>query len=197
MASEKSIASDINVRRLGTLDVRKVGGDVYNQGSVVLRNGETAFHGSYTQTADGQLALMLGSTLNVTGSANVAGNLHVLGIPQGYVTKARQDVLSAKGGLNGTFNTFTQAAGVFVDATVSYSSTQAWLDVKRVNATEVSGVNYNAAASAGAARLEQAFSLLDAQNSGSPSPSGVQDSEFLKGRPACNSHQRRKLLRHL
>ncbi|GKX57540.1 serine protease [Leminorella grimontii] len=180
LASEKRIASAVNVGRLGALDVRQVGGNVYNQGSVVLRNGVTTFSSNYTQTSDGQLAIVLGSTLNVQGTANVAGNLHVLSVPQGYVTKTQQEVLYAQGGLQGTFNTFTKASGVFLDATVGYNSNQAWLNVQRVNTASVSGIEYTAAASSGAARVEQAFTLLDAQNSASPSPSSVKDSEFLK-----------------
>ncbi|MDR0805989.1 MAG: S8 family serine peptidase [Enterobacteriaceae bacterium] len=182
LASEKSIASAINVGPSGTLNVRTVGGSVNNQGSVVLQNGLTSFNSNYTQTSSGQLALVLGSTLNVAGTASIAGDLHVLAVPDGYVNSTqRQDVLITKSGLSGTFDTFTKASGVFLDATVAYDAKNAWLNLQRVQATQVQGVQYNAAATAGAVRLEKAFSQLDQQLANAPAPTSVAQAEFLSG----------------
>ncbi|GKX64698.1 serine protease [Pragia fontium] len=188
LASEKGIMSDVSIGNAGTLNVRRVGGNVNNQGRVMLQNGQTNFAHNYTQTANGQLALVLGSTLNVAGSASVAGDLHVLAVPQGYVTSTqRQNVLTAQQGLNGKFSTFTKEAGVFLDANVNYDAKNAWLDIQRVQATNVQGVQYNAAATAGAIRLEQAFTQLDQQQANSPVPADYKQSEFLAG--AANVQQ--------
>lgn len=180
LASEKSIASAINVGSSGSLNVRNVGGNVNNQGRVVLQNGQTHFNSNYTQTTDGQLALVLGSTLNVAGTAHIAGDLHVLAVPQGYVaSNQRQDVLTAQKGLEGKFNSFTKESGVFLDATVDYDAQKAWLDIKRVEATKVQGVQYNAAATAGATRLEKAFTQLDQQLANSSASTDAKQAEFL------------------
>ncbi len=182
LASDNGLVSAVNIGPSGTLDVRRVGGNVNNQGSVVLRNGQTNFNSNYTQTADGHLALVLGSTLNVQGTASLAGDLHVLAVPQGYVTTTqRQDVLTAQGGLTGKFATFTKASGVFLDATPDYSNSQVWLNIQRVQATNVAGVEYNAAATSGATRVEQAFTQLDQQLANSPTPADAKMSEFLSG----------------
>lgn len=173
LVSNKSLVSAVEIGSAGTLDIRRVGGNVYNQGSVVLRDGQTQFNSNYTQTAQGQLAFMLGSTLDVKGSATIAGNLHVLGIPQGYITKAQQEVLNAQGGLTGTFDSFTKASGVFLDATLGYSSQKAWLNIERINATNVGGVTYTAATVSGANRLEKAFTALDQPQSASVSTSSA------------------------
>ena len=160
--SGKGIASSASVGAAGALDMRSVKGDVDNRGYVILRDGETRFGGNYTQYGEGHLAFMLGSTLNVAGSAALDGDLHVLGVPQGYVTKSQQEVLNA-GQVNGQFSSFTQAPGVFLEASVNYSPTQVWLNIQRLQATQVAGLNYTPAATAGATRLEQAFTQLDNQ----------------------------------
>ncbi|WP_239497211.1 S8 family serine peptidase [Franconibacter helveticus] len=160
--SGKGIASSASIGSAGALDMRSVKGDVDNRGYVILRDGETRFGGNYTQYGEGHLAFMLGSTLNVAGNAALDGDLHVLGVPQGYVTKSQQEVINA-GAVQGQFSSFTQEPGVFLDASVGYSANQVWLNIQRLQATQVSGVNYTPAAASGAARLEQAFVQLDSQ----------------------------------
>lgn len=160
--SGKGIASSASVGSAGALDMRGVKGDVDNRGYVILRDGETRFGGNYTQYGEGHLAFMLGSTLNVAGNAALDGDLHVLGVPQGYITKSQQEVINA-GSVQGQFSSFTQEPGVFLDASVGYSANQVWLNIQRLQATQVSGVNYTPAAASGATRLEQAFVQLDNQ----------------------------------
>ncbi|GKX53305.1 S8 family serine peptidase [Budvicia aquatica] len=181
LSSSNSLASAVNIGTQGTLDVRRVGGQVNNQGSVVLRNGQTVFNRDYVQTKDGQLDVVLGSTLQIAGAANIqGGNLNVLAIPQGYITVAKQDVLTANKGVTGSFDKLTQSAGVFLDATIGQSSNDVWLNVNRINTSSVQGVEYTAAATAGANRVEKAFTQLDQQAANSPTASANSaQSDFL------------------
>ncbi|ELY3836820.1 S8 family serine peptidase [Cronobacter turicensis] len=162
LSSAKSLASAVTIGRAGTLDVRTVKGNVDNSGYVLLRDGKTRFVRNYTQRATGSLAFMLGSTLDVTGRATLAGNLHLLGVPTGYVTQARQPVVNA-GALSGRFSRFTQSAGVFLTGSLGYSTKQVWLNIKRLQVTQTKVASTSAASLSGAARLEQAFTQLDKQ----------------------------------
>lgn len=179
--SNNGLASAVNVGTQGTLDVRRVGGTVNNQGHVVLRDGVNTFSSDYVQTRNGQLDVVLGSTLQVAGTANIqGGNLNVLAIPQGYITVSHQDVLTANRGVTGSFDKLTQSAGVFLDATMGQNSNQVWLNVQRVNVAAAQGVEYSAAATAGANRVEQAFVQLDQQTANvSTAQASVAQSEFL------------------
>ncbi|EOZ6411098.1 S8 family serine peptidase [Cronobacter turicensis] len=162
LSSAKSLASAVTIGRAGTLDVRTVKGNVDNSGYVLLRDGKTRFVRNYTQRATGSLAFMLGSTLDVTGRATLAGNLHLLGVPTGYVTQARQPVVNT-GALSGRFSRFTQSAGVFLTGSLGYSTKQVWLNIKRLQVTQTKVASTSAASLSGAARLEQAFTQLDKQ----------------------------------
>ncbi|EPT7063187.1 S8 family serine peptidase [Cronobacter turicensis] len=162
LSSAKSLASAVTIGRAGTLDVRTVKGNVDNSGYVLLRDGKTRFVRNYTQRATGSLAFMLGSTLDVTGRATLAGNLHLLGVPTGYVTQVRQPVVNA-GALSGRFSRFTQSAGVFLTGSLGYSTKQVWLNIKRLQVTQTKVASTSAASLSGAARLEQAFTQLDKQ----------------------------------
>lgn len=188
MLAGKGLASSASVGSAGALDMRRVQGNVDNRGYVILRDGETRFGGNYTQYSEGHLAFMLGSTLNVAGNAALDGDLHVLGVPQGYVTKSQQEVINA-GAVQGQFSSFTQAPGVFLDASVGYSANQVWLNIQRLQATQVAGVSYTPAAAAGANRLEQAFVQLDNQAGGAQQTAFVTTAAQLQQTPTAQSAQ--------
>ncbi|MDK1242209.1 S8 family serine peptidase, partial [Cronobacter sakazakii] len=162
LSSAKSLASAVNIGRAGTLDVRTVKGNVDNSGFVLLRDGKTRFMTNYTQRTTGSLAFMLGSTLDVAGRATLAGNLHLLGVPAGYITQARQPVVNA-GAVSGKFSRFTQSAGVFLTGSLGYSTKQVWLNIKRLQVTQTKVASTSAATQSAAVRLEQAFTQLDKQ----------------------------------
>lgn len=137
--------------------------------------------GDYVQRPDGQLSVLLGNNqLQVSGKATLEGGiLHVLGVRAGFVISGRQNVLTADGGLTGTFDRLTAAPSIFLDATVGYSSTQAWLDVTRLDvqaAAQVAGA-ISPAQVASAARVESAFDELEA-----PGSTGqIAGDEFYRG----------------
>lgn len=124
-------------------------------------------NGDYHQTATGTLAVLLGNWLDVQGTAQLdGGTLHVLGVKDGYVTTDRETVLSAQGGLSGQFDELTEAPGVFLTATLGYDANTAWLDIASISVTAVQGLNYTAATTASAARVEQAMKAIDRQIAG-------------------------------
>lgn len=141
-----------------------VGGNVANNGTVTVEGASNlAIAGNYQQTATGRLAVDLGNWLNVTGTAQIDGELHVLGVKDGYVTQSREVVLRASSGLSGTFSSQTAAPGVFLTATRGYDATSAWLDITSISVTAVQGLNYTAASTASAARVENAMDAIDSQ----------------------------------
>lgn len=136
-----------------------------NNGTVALDGVNVlGVNGNYHQTAAGTLAVLLGNWLDVKGTAQLdGGNLHVLGVKSGYITGTRERVLNAEGGLSGQFDQHTQAPGVFLTATLGYDATSAWLDITSISVTSVQGLNYTAASTASAARVEGAMDAIDSQ----------------------------------
>ena len=149
----------------GTLDaVPGVAGSIDNSGTVAVKGGDTSVGGNYTQTATGTLSVSLGSVLGVTGKAQLAGSLNISGEDSGYVTNSHQNVLSATGGVNGTFATFTQSPGVFLSSTPQYTSNTVWLDTTSLNiSAAAAAMGIASPASVGAARRVQ--SGFDSLNS--------------------------------
>jgi uncharacterized protein with beta-barrel porin domain len=92
----------------------------------------------------------------------------VAGVRDGYVTQAREDVLSAAGGISGRFDGLTSAATVFLDASLIYTTTNAWLDVRRldVTAAAMGMADITPSALGAAVRVEEAFDGIDAQQGG-------------------------------
>ncbi|WP_305806256.1 autotransporter serine protease [Stenotrophomonas sp. YIM B06876] len=152
-----------------------LGANLANAGIVEIDKAGAAYGGiriagDYTQQASGRLDMTLGyGQLLVAGKATLqGGGVHVLGVRDGYVTRAREYVLTADGGLSGQFATLTSAPSVFLEATLGYSPTQAWMDINRLNVTAVamSLNNISAAALGAASRVEAAFQQIDAQQAG-------------------------------
>ncbi|SDK71679.1 autotransporter-associated beta strand repeat-containing protein [Dyella jiangningensis] len=172
------------------------GADVQNLGTLVVAGGDVHVNGSYYQgfsQTDGQigrLAVELGRSLNVDGKAVlVGGNLYVIGAMQGYVANAHTNVLTAKGGLSGTFTGLDVAQGVLLSASLNYDSTSAWLNVTQVQASAVTGMSYTPASFGAAQRVDNAFGAINEQlaqggatTGGGPVPTG-----FIEG--AANLQQ--------
>ena len=83
--------------------------------------------GNYTQQGNGRLALSLGSALRVTGTATLSGgDLYVTGYDSGYTVNTHTDVLTATGGLTGTFSALNKSSNVtLLNATLNYDGTSA------------------------------------------------------------------------
>jgi len=89
------------------------------------------------QTSTGTLAVSLGSKLAVGGTAVLnGGTLEITGADSGYVSNAHTNVLTASGGLTGTFGQLVKDTGVvFTSTTINYDAQNAWLDTTGLNAT--------------------------------------------------------------
>jgi autotransporter-associated beta strand protein len=110
LQSTYPLHGDVTVNTGGALDgVPEVDGNLSSTGSVNVHGGDTTVTGNYAQTEIGPgrsayLAVSLGSKLAVNGTATLnGGTLAVTGADSGYVANTHTDVLTATGGVTGTF----------------------------------------------------------------------------------------------
>jgi len=144
--------------------------NVTNAGTLVVGPGNVNVSGNYLQQGNGRLAVSLGSQLNVNGTASLAGgDLYVYGANTGYTINSHTTVLSAYGGLTGTFSALNTAPGVALTASLGYDASSAWLDVQQVNLSQIQGLPYTAASFGAAQRAQSAFEQVNSQLQGSAS----------------------------
>ncbi len=141
-------------------------GDLSNGGRVEVGGGDAHVGGSYTSAATGTLAVSLGSKLDVAGAATLdGGTLEVKGADSGYMSNTHTDVLTAAGGVSGTFNQLVKGSGVvFTATTINYGANSVWLDTTGLNVTTAAagaGVGYTPASMGSAVRVQSTFELLD------------------------------------
>ncbi|WP_225578272.1 S8 family serine peptidase [Rhodanobacter sp. 7MK24] len=158
-----------------------IGGNVSNAGTLAIANTNVSVGGNYTQQSGGQLAVSLGSTLNVAGTASIAGNLLVIGANSGYTANSQTNVILAKGGLSGTFASMTTASNILLTASLNYSATAAWLDVQQVKVSAVQGTSYTSASSGAAQRVDAAFGQINAQLANAAAAGSPVASSFISG----------------
>jgi autotransporter-associated beta strand protein len=170
----KSLASSVDIGAQGTLtNTPVIGGDVINAGVLGVVNQDVSVAGNYTQQGNGRLAVSLGSALRVTGTATLSGgDLYVTGTSPGYVLNSHTDVLTASGGLSGTFSAVNTASNVMLIATPGYDANSAWLDVSQVQVTALQGMSYTASSFGAARRVQGAFDQINSQL-GPAAPSGI------------------------
>ncbi|HEY9112858.1 MAG TPA: autotransporter domain-containing protein, partial [Rhodanobacteraceae bacterium] len=160
----------------GILDaVPGVAGNLDNIGKVAVHGGDTTVGGNYTQASAGSLAVSLGSKLAVNGTATInSGTLEVTGADSGYVANTHTDVLTATGGVTGTFANLVKDTGVvFTATTIGYGSNDVWLDTTGLNITVAAaamGIVDPASASA-ARRVQTGFEAIDATMASGGTPS--------------------------
>ncbi len=158
-----ALPGDVTVGGSGTLDsVPGVTGSISNSGTVVVKGGDTTVGGDYTQAGTGTLSVSLGSLLGVTGNAQLAGTLNILGEDSGYVSNDHTDVLDA-GSVQGTFAQLTTSPGVFLNTTIQYTADSVWLDTTSLNITQAAQAMAirDPASSAAAARVQSGFDAID------------------------------------
>lgn len=155
---------------------------VTNDGVLAVGGTGRLSVGDYTHNAGARLDLELGwEGLNVARTATLnGGDVRVTGVKSGYVTQARERVLHADGGVQGTFSTLSSAPNVFLTGTLAYDPSNVWLDIQRLNVTTAArdlGVQ-SAASLAAAARVESAFQALDRNAGGRPGDFGAAAAAF-------------------
>ena len=182
-----SLAASANISAGATLSsAQSIGGSVTNAGVLnVSSSGNVSVGGNYVQQGNGRLAVSLGSALNVSGSASLTGgDLFVTGANQGYVVNSHTDVLSANGGLSGTFSALNTASNVMLSASLNYDANNAWLNVQQVQVTAIQGATYTAASYGAAQRVQNAFGQINSQltQPSTPTPSsGPIPTSFISG----------------
>jgi len=166
LQSTTALPGDVTVGSAGTLDnVPGVNGSLANAGAVIVRNGTTEVAGNYTQASTGILSVNLGTLLSVAGTAQIDGTLNVLGAVSGYITNSHETVLTAFGGLSGTFAQLTTSPGVFLSTSIQYTSDSAWLDTTSLNITQAAQAMAIAdpASMLAAARVQNGFAAIDSK----------------------------------
>ena len=169
LKSNLSIANGATVWASGAF-----GGNVDNSGRFFNGAGTPAtIAGNFTQLLTGNLGIWLGSTLRVTGTATIGGQMSILGVKSGYTTTAKETLLNATGGVSGTFATLQAAPNVFLDATLSYDPNNVFLNINRINvANAVAGMSLSAITQVSAQRVETAMGAIDGQLAGNL-PAGI------------------------
>src|SRR6185312_6167961 len=167
--SNTVLAGMVNVAAQGTLDGGLgVSGILSNAGKVAVHDGDSAIGGNYVQSSTGTLAISLGSKLDVAGTAALnGGTLEVTGADSGYVSSTHTNVLTAAGGVSGTFDQLVKDAGVvFTASTINYDANNVWLDTTGLDVTTAAagdGVSYTPASMGSARRVQGAFEQVDSK----------------------------------
>jgi len=166
LQSTIALPGNVTIGNAGTLDnVPGVNGSLANAGTVTVRSGTTEVAGNYTQASTGILSLNLGTFFSVAGTAQIDGTLNILGAVSGYTTSSHEDVMTAFGGLSGTFAQLTTSPGVFLNTTIQYTSDSVWLDTTSLNITQAAQAMaiVDPASSAAAARVQRGFDVLNSR----------------------------------
>lgn len=173
-----------------------LGKNVNNSGRLLISTATApnsgtfpSISGDFVQTATGNLGVWLagdGLQLRIFGSATLAGQVSILGVKSGYTAKdqSKEALLTALGGVNGTFAALKAAPNVFLDASLSYDAQNVFLDIKRIDVSKaVAGMNLSGVTQASAARVEGAMQSIDTQlgsNGGGIGASFIDGAETLQ-----------------
>ena len=166
LQSEIALPGNVTVGAAGMLDnVPGVNGSLTNSGTVTVRDTTTEVAGNYAQTSTGTLSVNLGTFLSVAGTAQLDGTLNVLGAVPGYISNSHEDVLTASGGISGTFAQLTTSPGVFLNTTIQYTPDEVWLDTTSLSITQAAQAMAitDAASSAAAVRVQNGFDAINAR----------------------------------
>jgi len=163
LRSNLGIASGATVWASGVF-----GGNVSNSGRFYSgASSPASISGNFIQSSTGNLGVWLGSSLRVTGTATLDGQMSILGVRSGYTTTAKETLLNATGGVSGTFSALRAASNVFLDASLAYDPNNVFLNINRINvANAVAGMGLSTITQVSAARVESAMSAIDGQLAG-------------------------------
>lgn len=150
------------------------GGSVSNGGRFLNGAGTPAtIAGNFSQSASGNLGVWLGSTLKVTGTATLNGQMSILGVKSGYTTTSKETLLNAVGGVSGTFSSLKAAPNVFLDASLGYDANNVFLNINRIDvAKAIAGMSLSTITNLSAQRVESAMAAIDGQLGGI-APAGI------------------------
>jgi autotransporter-associated beta strand protein len=164
-----------------------IGGSVTNGGVVSPGNavGTLTINSNYTQSGAGTLRIEIAGLgagqhdlLNIGGTANLAGTLQLIRLNNFQLHPGDQvTFLTAKGGVNGTFNTVQNdfiTSGTIVESQVVFSSNSIVLEASQGQFTDVPGLTPNQMA------------VANAIDSAVGDPRAAALIEFLDSEPVAN-----------
>lgn len=165
LVSAKNIPGNATTVSGATLSLPNSGvvGNLSNGGQVSLTGaGGHTVGGNYVQGSTATLSYLVGAPLLVTGTASLNGTLQVAGKVAGYTHTAKETVVSANGGLSGTFANLTATSNVLMTGTLSYDANKAYLNLTRLDvAATAAALDFTPMAVGGATRVEGAFGGID------------------------------------
>ena len=175
LALRKGLAGDLSILSGGTAwGFGGFGGQVTNSGRFLVgASVPTSIAGNFSQSATGTLGVWLGNALSVTGSATLNGTVSILGVKGGYTTTAKETLLTAQGGVNGTFTSINAASNVFLDAALAYDPNTVFLNINRIDVSKaVAALGFDGITLMSAGRVESAMQAIDDQLGGA-APAGI------------------------
>ncbi len=165
LAVDGSVTSDVTVDTDATLmGVGTVFGDVVNNGTIAPGNsiGSLTVNGDYTQNAGSTYEVEVNAagqsdTLTVTGTATLnGGTVSVLADTGAYSVATDYTILTATGGITGTFADVTSNLA-FLTPSLSYDANNAFLNLTR-NSTTFADVAASGNQYAVASALDRGYS---------------------------------------
>jgi autotransporter-associated beta strand protein len=200
-----SLSSPVDIGAQGTLMSAALPGNpvdfaiynnVTNAGVLVVNQVNASVSGNYVQQGNGRLAVPLGSQLYVNGTATLSGgDLYVYGANSNYTLNSHTTVLTADGGLTGTFSALDMAPSVALTATLNYDASSAWLDVQQVNLSQIQGLPYTVASYGAAQRMQSAFEQISSQLQGTASGTRV-SADFIAGAASLQHAVSTEVMQH-
>lgn len=124
---------------LGGSGTVNVGADqLINAGTVSTQFGALKVNGDYSPFASGTTAIQLGVPLQVTGKAALSNStLRLLSPPSTYTVQATEKVLTAGGGVAGTFAQTTYDPSLFYTGTLTYGTNDVSVSLTRTSVASV------------------------------------------------------------
>lgn len=162
IASSSSVTANSGgtVGGLGTLSSTTINGGILSPGPPIgTLNVQGTLGFSPTSTYRVDISPATSDRTNVTGTATLAGTVHVVAQPGTYPRNSTYTILTAAGGLSGTFSDLTFASD-FLCACLSYDATNVYLRITSTGLT-FAGVGQTPNQVATGAAVE----LLDTGNS--------------------------------
>ena len=130
------LGAQVTVANGATLTGTGSVGSLVNHGTVATGAGgnNLSVAGNFTNASDGTLAITVTPTvtnyLNVGGTANLGGSLQVLGLGN-YTGDTTYTLVSATGGVNGTFASNNLSSLLFLSSALNYGANNVTLSVAR------------------------------------------------------------------